>query len=67
MPSCPVTPREAALDVSVVIDDDGTITVSISDETGYAPDLIDDALKQAGAEALRVYRELHPAKPARRG
>jgi hypothetical protein len=50
------------LDVTVEVDRDGKVSVTISDETGYSPDVCDDFLRRCRETALATHRELHPAE-----
>lgn len=49
---------EADVEVSVEIDPDGRVSVTISDETGYNPEVVETMTRQAGDRALAVHQQL---------
>lgn len=51
------------MDVTVALDtgDGDEITVTISDDHSYTPEVVSDICRRAGDEAIRMHRELHPA------
>lgn len=46
------------MDVTVEIERDGRVIVTISDETGYNPEVVDTVCRQARDTALAVHREV---------
>ena len=50
--------REVRLDVTVEIDRDGKVSVTISDETGYNPELCDDFLRRCRETALACHLDV---------
>lgn len=52
-----------AVDVTVRISREGDVEVTIGDEGGYTPDVIDDLARRAREQAVAVHLQLHtPAK-----
>jgi hypothetical protein len=49
------------MQVTVTIEPDGTIDCTISDDTGYSPDLAHDMCARARETAMAAHRELHTA------
>jgi hypothetical protein len=50
------------VDVTVAIEPDGKVEVTISDETGWNPEPCDTMLRQARDTAIAAHRELHHAR-----
>ena len=50
---------EAAMDVTVEVEPDGKVIVTISDETGWNPEPCGTMLRQARETAVAAHRELH--------
>lgn len=48
------------MDVTVTIDRDGKVEVTIGDETGYNPEVCNDFLRRCRETAVAVHRELYP-------
>ena len=51
------------MDVSISLgSDEDCITVEVSDDTAYTPELCSDLLRRAADTALRLHAETHPAE-----
>lgn len=48
------------MNVTIGCDADEPVTVEISDDQSYVPEVLDDVLRRACERALWIYRELHP-------
>ena len=58
----PAIAEVTAVDVTVAIEPDGKVEVTISDETGWNPEPCDTMLRQARDTAVAAHRELHHAR-----
>lgn len=47
------------MEVTVTIDPDGSVTTTISDETGYNPEICDDFLRRCRETATATHLQLH--------
>lgn len=54
------------MEVTVVVDTDGCVTVTVSDEAGYSPDVVDDMCRRARETALATHGELKPRRATRK-
>lgn len=51
------------MDVTLTLGpDDAPVTVEISDDSQYVPEILSDWLRRGADTALRLYRDLHPAE-----
>lgn len=52
------------MDVTVTVTPDGEVSVTVSDDTGYSPDLAEDLCRRARETAITAHTDLRSTRGA---